>query len=108
MTSIVKPDYWALLGLPPGSNSDQLKKAFRREARKWHPDLNANDIQAEERFKLVNEAYDVLSDPRKREAWEGLTNFDNQKFPLFNEGFPNFEEYVEVVRFHITMLLRFH
>ena len=70
MTSIAEPDYWALLGLDPGSDADSLKSAFRREARRWHPDLNGNDRQAEERFKLVNEAYAVLSDQDKRVAWE--------------------------------------
>jgi len=70
MTSIAEPDYWALLGLDPGSDADSLKSAFRREARRWHPDLNGNDRQAEERFKLVNEAYAVLSDHDKRVAWE--------------------------------------
>ena len=55
MTSIAEPDYWALLGLDPGSDGDSLKRAFRREARRWHPDLNGNDRQAEERFKLVRQ-----------------------------------------------------
>ena len=55
MTSIADPDYWSLLGLEPGSSQDQLKRAFRQEARRWHPDLNGNDPVAEERFKLVNE-----------------------------------------------------
>ena len=64
MTSTANHDYWSLLGLLPGSDPDQLKRAFRKEARKWHPDLNSNDRYAEERFKLVNEAYAVLSDPR--------------------------------------------
>ncbi len=62
--------YWSLLGLPPGSNSDQLKKAFKREAKRWHPDLNKNSKSAEERFKWINEAYLVLSDPKKRFEWE--------------------------------------
>ena len=53
MTSIADPDYWSLLGLEPGSSQDQLKRAFRQEARRWHPDLNGNDPVAEERFKLV-------------------------------------------------------
>ena len=70
MTSIAEPDYWALLGLDPGSDADALKRAFRREARRWHPDLNGNDRQAEERFKLVNEAYAVLSDQDRRVAWQ--------------------------------------
>ena len=62
--------YWSLLGLSPGSNSDQLKKAFKREAKRWHPDLNRNDLSAEERFKWINEAYLVLNDPQKRFEWE--------------------------------------
>ena len=77
MTSIAKPDYWALLGLEPGSDSYQLKRAFRREARKWHPDLNGNDRNAEERFKLVNEAYAVLSDPIKKQIWENQLEDNN-------------------------------
>ena len=62
--------YWSLLGLAPGSNSQQLKQAFKREAKRWHPDLNSNSKKAEERFKWINEAYLVLSDPKKRFEWE--------------------------------------
>ena len=62
--------YWSLLGLPPGSDSDQLKRAFKREAMRWHPDVNMNDRNAEERFKWINEAYLVLSDPKRRFEWE--------------------------------------
>ncbi len=96
MTFTDKPDYWALLGISPGSNAQQLKTAFRREARKWHPDLNGNDVHAEERFKLVNEAYAVLSDTRKRKAWEesSLNSLDKDNF---SEGFPSFDEYIDVV-----------
>ena len=97
MTSTADPDYWSLLGLSPDAGSEQLKRAFRREARRWHPDLNGNDPLAEERFKLVNEAYAVLSDPRRRRAWErggdGLTSPHDP----FAQGFPDFEEYLEVV-----------
>ena len=56
--------YWSLLGLSPGCNSEQLKQAFKREAKRWHPDLNSNSKNAEERFKWINEAYLVLSDPK--------------------------------------------
>ena len=63
MTSTAEPDYWSLLGVDSDCTDQQLKRAFRREARRWHPDLNSNDPVAEERFKLVNEAYAVLSDP---------------------------------------------
>ena len=63
MTTSSKKDYLSILGLPPDFDDKELKKAFRREARKWHPDLNKNDINAEERFKLINEAYEYLRDP---------------------------------------------
>ena len=95
MTSTADPDYWSLLGLSPDAGSEQLKRAFRREARRWHPDLNGNDPLAEERFKLVNEAYAVLSDPRRRRAWErGGDGLASQHDP-FAQGFPDFEEYLE-------------
>lgn len=97
MTSIAKPDYWSLLGIDPDCNQDQLKRAFRREARKWHPDLNGNDIHAEERFKLVNEAYAVLSDPRKRAIWENSSDYNDHLQDPFEKGFPDFEEYLDVV-----------
>ena len=74
--------YWSLLGLTPGSNTDQLKSAFRREAMRWHPDLNRGNKNAEERFKWVNEAYLVLSDPKKRFEWEiaGKPSFEIKNF----------------------------
>ncbi len=97
MTSIADPDYWALLGLDPGSDGESLKSAFRREARRWHPDLNGNDRQAEERFKLVNEAYAVLSDHNKRIAWEQRRNGQSSTQDPFASGFPDFEEYLAVV-----------
>jgi DnaJ-class molecular chaperone len=97
MTSIADPNYWSLLGLEPDSDADALKRAFRREARRWHPDLNANDQQAEERFKLVNEAYAVLSDPKRRRAWEGGNRQPSIREDLFASGFPDFEEYLAVV-----------
>ena len=65
-------DHWAVLGLEPGADAESLKQAFRRQARRWHPDLNGNDPAAEERFKKINEAYEVLSDPRRRQAWDCL------------------------------------
>ena len=74
--------YWSLLGLTPGSNSEQVKKAFKREAKLWHPDLNSNCRNAEERFKWINEAYLVLSDPKKRFEWEiaGKPSFEIKEF----------------------------
>ena len=66
MTTSSKKDYLSILGLSPNFDDKELKKAFRREARKWHPDLNKNDLNAEERFKLINEAYEYLRDPNSR------------------------------------------
>ncbi|KGG24753.1 MULTISPECIES: DnaJ domain-containing protein [unclassified Prochlorococcus] len=97
MTSTAKPDYWSLLGVSPDSDASQLKRAFRREARRWHPDLNGNDSHAEERFKLVNEAYAVLSDPRRRAAWQGSLSTEQAFSDPFAVGFPTFDEYLEVV-----------
>ena len=94
MTITVEPNYWSLLGVSPECDSSELKAAFRKEARKWHPDLNKNDVNAEERFKLINEAYAVLSDPNKRIAWEKKNN--NSK-DIFENRFPTYEEYLEVV-----------
>ena len=67
-------NYWSLLGISPGSNAEEIKKAFRREAMRWHPDTNRNNRNAEERFKLINEAYAILSDPKKRIEWEKRNN----------------------------------
>ena len=94
MTTTVDPNYWSLLGVSPDCDPSELKSAFRKEARKWHPDLNKNDINAEERFKLINEAYAILSDPKKRNAWE---NKFNKSQDIFKNRFPTFEEYLEVV-----------
>ena len=63
-------DHWDVLGLEPGADAESLKQAFRRQARRWHPDLNGNDPAAEERFKKINEAYEVLSDPVKRKKYD--------------------------------------
>ena len=94
MTTTVDPNYWSLLGVSPNCDSNELKSAFRKEARKWHPDLNKNDVNAEERFKLINEAYAILSDPKKRREWEKQN--DKHK-DIFDNRFPTYEEYLEVI-----------
>ena len=94
----VTQDYWRVLGLDPGADTSTLKRAFRAQARRWHPDLNGNDPGAEEQFKLVNEAYAVLSDPRRREAWEAGLGDGASRSGLdldpFATGFPAFEDYL--------------
>lgn len=102
MTTTAAPaDYWAVLGLDPGADPATLKRAFRSQARRWHPDLNGNDPVAEERFKLVNEAYAVLSDPRRRQLWEsGMSAVDSRNQATddaFASGFPEFDAYLDVL-----------
>ena len=94
MTTTVDPNYWSLLGVSPECDSNELKSAFRKEARKWHPDLNKNDEKAEERFKLINEAYAILSDPKKRKEWEKQ---NSKRHDVFENRFPTYEEYLEVI-----------
>jgi len=97
MNTTTKPNYWSILGLEPNSDLSKIKTAFRTEARRWHPDLNINDVNAEERFKLVNEAYAILSDPGKRKTWEASNNQNFIEQDFFSKGFPTYKEYVRIV-----------
>ena len=65
-----KRDYYEVLGLKKGASDDEIKKAFRKMAMKYHPDKNPGDKEAEEKFKEVNEAYSVLSDPDKKSKYD--------------------------------------
>lgn len=63
-------DYYKVLGLARNASADDIKKAYRRLARRYHPDVNPGDKESEERFKQVSEAFDILSDPKKREVYD--------------------------------------
>src|SRR5712691_7615399 len=70
MATTTKQDYYELLGVPRKASAKDIRNAFRKLARKYHPDLNPGDKSAEEKFKQLQEAYDVLSDSKKRQMYD--------------------------------------
>ena len=76
-----KHDYYETLGLERKASADEIRKAYRKLARKYHPDLNPGDKSAEDRFKNVQEAYDILSDPKKRQMYDQFGFYSENGFP---------------------------
>ena len=74
-----KRDYYEVLGVERGADDATLKKAYRKLAKKYHPDMNPGDKEAEAKFKEATEAYSVLSDPEKRRTYDqyGHAAFEN-------------------------------
>ncbi len=70
--SVEYKDYYKILGVSKTATQDEVSKAFKKLARKYHPDLNQNDPEAEKKFKECNEAYEVLKDPEKRKLYDSL------------------------------------
>ena len=67
---MAKRDYYEILGIAKNAEADEVKKAYRKMAMKFHPDKNPGDKSAEEKFKEAAEAYDVISDPQKRAQYD--------------------------------------
>src|SRR6266853_977859 len=70
MATTPKKDYYEILGVKKSASADDVRKAFRKLARKYHPDVNPGDKAAEEKFKTLSEANEVLSDPKKRKIYD--------------------------------------
>lgn len=81
-----KRDYYEVLGLERGASPDEVKKAYRSLARKYHPDMNPGDKDSEDRFKEAKEAYDVLTDPQKRAQYDRFGHA-SQDFGGFGQGY---------------------
>jgi molecular chaperone DnaJ len=105
MSPIVKRDYYEILGVDRNATAEDLKKAYRKLALQYHPDRNQDDKDAEEKFKEATEAYEVLSDPKKREVYdrygfEGVQGgfgggFNPEQFSDFRDIFGDFGEFFE-------------
>src|SRR5580658_3945584 len=86
MPQVPKHDYYDTLSVPRTASADDIRKAYRKLARKYHPDLNPGDKSAEERFKNVQEAYDVLSDSKKRSMYDQVGFYSDAGFAAGGAG----------------------
>src|SRR5687768_9197581 len=80
-------DYYGALGVKKTASTEEIRKAFRKLARKYHPDVNPGDKKAEEKFKEISEANDVLSDPKKRKIYDQLGYYSDNIDPAAAEAY---------------------
>jgi molecular chaperone DnaJ len=87
-----REDYYKVLGVKRAATQDEIRKAYRRLARKYHPDVNPGDKAAEDKFKQLSEAYEVLSDAKKREVYDKFGSYsDNIRDAAGKAGGPGFD-----------------
>src|SRR6201997_3362665 len=87
MATTTKKDYYEILGIKKSASAEDIRKAFRKLARKYHPDVNPGDKAAEERFKQISEANDVLSDPKKRKIYDQVGYYSDNIDPAAAEAY---------------------
>lgn len=87
MATTTKKDYYEILGVKKNASTEDIRKAFRKLARKYHPDVNPGDKAAEEKFKALSEANDVLSDPKKRKIYDQIGFYSDNIDPAAAEAY---------------------
>ena len=87
MATSTKKDYYEILGVKKSASADDIRKAFRKLARKYHPDVNPGDKSAEEKFKAISEANEVLSDPKKRKIYDQVGFYSDNIDPATAEAY---------------------
>jgi molecular chaperone DnaJ len=87
MATTTKKDYYEVLGVKKSASAEEIRKAFRKLARKYHPDVNPGDKSAEERFKGISEANEVLSDPKKRKIYDQVGFYSDNIDPAAAEAY---------------------
>jgi molecular chaperone DnaJ len=87
MATTTKKDYYEILGVKKSASVEEIRKAFRKLARKYHPDVNPGDKSAEEKFKSLSEANDVLSDPKKRKIYDQVGFYSDNIDPATAEAY---------------------
>ena len=87
MATTTQKDYYGILGVKKTASADEIRKAFRKLARKYHPDVNPGDKTAEEKFKALSEANDVLSEPKKRKVYDQLGFYSDNIDPAAADAY---------------------